>query len=67
MLRIDDMQRQAVDLFRASDMSLKKIKFYDIINSPINKNLAVNFHSTIGLILLTKPMVGVFSPLNYLY
>ena len=40
MLRIDDMQRQAVDLFRASDILLKKIRFYDIINSPINKNLA---------------------------
>ena len=42
MLRIDDMQRQAVDLFRAGDISLKKIRFYDIINSPINKNLQVS-------------------------
>ena len=25
--------------YRTSDISLKKIRFYDIINSPINKNL----------------------------
>ena len=37
----DDIQRQAVDLFRISDISLKKIRFYDKINSPINKNLQV--------------------------
>ena len=45
---------------------LKSNNLCSIINL-INLNLAVNFHSTIGLILLTKPMVGVFSPLNYLY
>ncbi len=31
MLRIDDMQRQAVDLFCDSDISLKKTTFYDIM------------------------------------
>ena len=31
MLRIDDMQRQAVDLFRASDISLKCATIYGII------------------------------------
>ena len=36
----DDMQRQAVDLFRTGDISLKKIRFYNIINSPINEYLA---------------------------
>ncbi len=38
-----------------------------IINSAINKNLTVNSHSTIGLLLLTKPMVGVFFSPNNLY
>jgi len=33
--------------------------WYNAINST-NLNLMVNFHSTIGLLLLTKPMVGVF-------
>ena len=31
------------------------------IISSINKNLTVNSHSTTGLLLLTKPMVGVFN------
>ena len=33
----------------------------------MNSNLTVNFHSTLGLLLLTKPMVGVFSQLKHLY
>ena len=32
MLRIDDMQRQAVDLLRASDISLKNELHYSIIH-----------------------------------
>ncbi len=38
-----------------------------IINSAVNKKLTVNSHSTIGLLLLTKPMVGVFFSPNNLY
>ena len=45
---------------------LKEYGAYDILYLE-NLNLAVNFYSTIGLLLLTKPMVGVFSHLNYLY
>ena len=45
--------------YRVSDISLKSAAKRGIICS-INKNLTVNFHSTIGLFLLTKPMVGVF-------
>ena len=33
----------------------------------INKNLTINFHSTIGLLLLTKPMVGVINAKKPLY
>ena len=32
MLRIDDMQRQAVDLFRTGDISLKNELHYGIIH-----------------------------------
>ena len=46
---------------------LMLVELYDIINSPINLNLAVNFHSTIGLLFLTKPMVSVFFLVDYLY
>ena len=42
--------------------SVEKCMVCGIMNS-INKNLLVKFHSTSGLHLLTKPMVGVFSPL----
>ena len=36
------IMRQRRISYRAGDISLKKIRFYDIINSPINKNLQVS-------------------------
>ena len=43
MLRIDDMQRQAVDLFCDSDISLKNTIFYDIIK-PKGKVIRLKIH-----------------------
>jgi len=50
---------QRSDFIAQSAISLKSLGIYGIINSKY-KILTVNFHSTIGLLLLTKPMVGVF-------
>ena len=51
MLRIDDIQRQAVDLFRDSDISLKNARFYDIINCKgggiLKETMSMRFFSPI--------------------
>ena len=64
--RLDDIQNFVLMIcnsYGIDDIQCYALIFlgcFDIISST-NKNLAVNFHSTIGLLLLSKPMVGVFN------
>ena len=62
------MQRQAVDLFRDSDISLKKVRFYDIILSrkgafmSENKLLDISFEFAVAIVNLVDGVTAPKSP-----